>query len=150
MEGGGGERSVFRAKRERERVSAKPIERHQEVAEERVRGAEPLGGVAAQRRKRASRRYMLPFARVEHELPLRQRMLPSVPEQNHTLRTTLPTRFHNRVLFVKYGVSRQIIPGIQELRQVSHWNNWRFILALHLLGAGQKLNIAPRLFAVKA
>ena len=41
---GGGtecERGVFRAERKRERVSAKPIERHQEVAEERVRGAEP-------------------------------------------------------------------------------------------------------------
>ena len=35
------ERGVFRAKRKRERVSAKPIERHQEVAEERVRGTEP-------------------------------------------------------------------------------------------------------------
>ncbi len=35
------ERGVFRAERKRERVSAKPIERHQEVAEERVRGAEP-------------------------------------------------------------------------------------------------------------
>ena len=44
MRHGGGtecERGVFRAKRKRERVSAKPIERHQEVAEERVRGAEP-------------------------------------------------------------------------------------------------------------
>ena len=34
-------RGVFHAKRKRERVSATPIERHQEVAEERVRGAEP-------------------------------------------------------------------------------------------------------------
>ena len=41
------ERSVFHAKREREQVSAKPIERHQEVAEERVRGADPLGGEGA-------------------------------------------------------------------------------------------------------
>ena len=31
------------------------------------------------RRKRASRGYMLPLARVEHGLPLRQRMLPPVP-----------------------------------------------------------------------
>ena len=44
MRHGGGtecERGVFRAKRKRERVSATPIERHQEVAEERGRGAEP-------------------------------------------------------------------------------------------------------------
>ena len=44
MRHGGGtecERGVFRAKRKRERVSATPIERHQKVAEERVRGAEP-------------------------------------------------------------------------------------------------------------
>ena len=50
------------------------------------RGAEPLGGEAAQRRKRASRGYMLPFARVEHGLPLRQRMLPPVPKQKYTPR----------------------------------------------------------------
>ena len=43
--GGGTEcgRGVFRAKRKR--VSAKPIERHEEVAEERVRGAEPKARV---------------------------------------------------------------------------------------------------------
>ena len=35
------ERGVFRVKRKRERVSATPIERQQEVAEERGRGAEP-------------------------------------------------------------------------------------------------------------
>ena len=35
------ERGVFRAERKRERVSAKPIERHQEVAEAMSRGAEP-------------------------------------------------------------------------------------------------------------
>ena len=34
------ERGVFRAKRKRERVSAKPIERHQEVAEAMSRGAQ--------------------------------------------------------------------------------------------------------------
>ena len=54
MRHGGGtecERGVFRAKRKRERVSATPIERHQEVAEERVRGADPLGGTAVRRRK---------------------------------------------------------------------------------------------------
>ncbi len=72
------ERSVFRAKRKRERVSATPIERHQEVAEAMFRGAEPLGGVAARRRKRAGRGYMLHLARVEHGLTLRQRVLPSV------------------------------------------------------------------------
>ena len=41
-------------------------------AEEKVRGAEPSGGFAARRRKRAGRGYMLPLARVEHGLPLRQ------------------------------------------------------------------------------
>ena len=41
MEGGEEcECSVFRAKHRRERVSAKPIERHQEVAEAMFRGAE--------------------------------------------------------------------------------------------------------------
>ena len=40
------------------------------------RGAEPLGGVAARRRKRASRGYMVPFARVEHGLALWQHPLP--------------------------------------------------------------------------
>ena len=34
------ERGVFRAKRKRKRVSAKPIERHREVAEAMSRGAE--------------------------------------------------------------------------------------------------------------
>ncbi len=46
MRHGGGtqcERSVFRAKRRRERVSAKPIERHQEVAEAMSRGARAFG-----------------------------------------------------------------------------------------------------------
>ena len=84
MRHGGGtecERGVFRAKRKRERVLATPIERHQEVAEERFRGAEPLGGKAAQRRKRAGRGYM-PVARVEHDLPLRQCILPPVSEHN--------------------------------------------------------------------
>ena len=33
------------------------------------RGAEPLGGGAARRRKQAGRGHMLPFARVEHGLP---------------------------------------------------------------------------------
>ena len=42
MEGGEEcERGVFRAKRKRERVPARPIERHQEVAEAMFRGAEP-------------------------------------------------------------------------------------------------------------
>ena len=49
-------------------------------AEEKVRGAEPSCGFAARRRKRAGRGYMLPFARVEHGLPLRQRSLPPMPE----------------------------------------------------------------------
>ena len=56
-------------------------------AEEKVRGAEPSGGFAARRRKRAGRGYMLPFARVEHGLPLRQRTLPPMPEQRNTSRT---------------------------------------------------------------
>ena len=51
-------------------------------AEAMFRGAEPLCGKAAQRRKRAIRGYMLLFARVEHGLPLRQRMFPLVQEQN--------------------------------------------------------------------
>ena len=69
MRHGGGtecERSVFRAKRKRERVSATPIERHQEVAEAMSRGAEPLGGAAARRRKRAGRGYMLPYLCCRH------------------------------------------------------------------------------------
>ena len=73
MRHGGGtqcERGVFRAKRKRERVSAKPIERHQEVAEKRGRGAEPSGGEAARRHRRAEHGYMEPFARVEHGLVL--------------------------------------------------------------------------------
>ena len=56
-------------------------------AEEKVRGAEPSGGFAARRRKRAGHGYMLPFARVEHGLPLRQRTLPPMPEQRNTSRT---------------------------------------------------------------
>ena len=63
------------------------------------RGAEPLGGVAARRRKRASRGYMVPFARVEHGLALRQRMLPPMPRQRHTLRATPSTRCYNRAIF---------------------------------------------------
>ena len=47
-------------------------------AEEKVRGAEPSGGFAARRRKRAGRGYML---------PLRQRSLPPMPEQRNTPRT---------------------------------------------------------------
>ena len=47
-------------------------------AEEKVRGAEPSGGFAARRRKRAGRGYML---------PLRQRTLPPMPEQRNTSRT---------------------------------------------------------------
>ena len=62
-------RSVFRAKRKRERVSAKPIGRHEEAAEERDRGAEPLGGGAVRTRKRAGRGCMQPFIRAEHGLP---------------------------------------------------------------------------------
>ena len=50
------ERGVFRAERKRERVSAKPIERHQEVAEERVRGAEP--GEAQLHEAQASRTWI--------------------------------------------------------------------------------------------
>ena len=38
-------------------------------AEAMFRGAEPLGGGAARRRKRADRGFMLPFARVEHGRP---------------------------------------------------------------------------------
>ena len=60
------------------------------------RGAEPLCGCAAQGRKRASRGYMLPLARVEHGLTLWQRMLPLKPEQSRTPRTTPSTRFYNR------------------------------------------------------
>ena len=41
-------------------------------AEAMSRGAEPLGGRVARRRKRSGRGYMVPFARVEHGLPLRQ------------------------------------------------------------------------------
>ena len=40
------------------------------------RGAEPSGGEAARRLRRAECGYMEPFARVEHGLSLRQRMLP--------------------------------------------------------------------------
>ena len=80
-------RGVFRAKRKRERVSAKPLKRHQEVAEEKVRGVEPSCGKAARRRKRAGRGYMLPSARVEHGLSLRQRTLPPMPEERNTSRT---------------------------------------------------------------
>ena len=65
-------------------------------AEEKVRGAEPSGGFAARRRKRAGRGYMLPFARVEHGLPLRQRSLPPMPEQRNTSRTEPSTLFYNR------------------------------------------------------
>ena len=59
MRHGGGtecERGVFRAKRKRERVSATPIERHQKVAEERVRGAEP--GEAQLHEAQASRTWI--------------------------------------------------------------------------------------------
>ena len=113
------ERRVFRAKRKRERVSAEPIESHQEVAEERSRGAEPSGGFAARRRKRAGHGYMLPFARVEHGLPLRQRMLPSMPQQRHTLRTTPSTRFYNRaleVLLLKISAGQTLCSGPQVSR----------------------------------
>ena len=65
-------------------------------AEEKVRGAEPSGGFAARRRKRAGRGYMLPFARVEHGLPLRQRTLPPMPEQRNTSRTKPSTLYYNR------------------------------------------------------
>ena len=67
-------------------------------AEEKVRGAEPSGGFAARRRKRAGRGYMLPFARVEHGLPLRQRTLPPMPEQRNTSRTEPSTLFCSRAL----------------------------------------------------
>ena len=53
------------------------------------RGAEPMGGEAAQRRERASRGYMLPFARVEHGLPLRQRLLPLRPAQNNIIKNSV-------------------------------------------------------------
>ena len=59
------------------------------------RGAEPLGGEAARRLKRAGRGYMLPLARVEHGLTLWQRMLPLKPEQGRTPRTTPSTLFCN-------------------------------------------------------
>ena len=55
------ERGVFRAERKRERVSAKPIERHQEVAEAMSRRAGPSGGAAARTRKRAGRGHMMPL-----------------------------------------------------------------------------------------
>ena len=67
-------------------------------AEAMSRGAEPLGGAAARRRKRASRGYMLPFARVEHGLHLRQRMLPPVPGQRHTSPTAASTWLSNRII----------------------------------------------------
>ena len=56
-------------------------------AEEKVRGAEPSGGFAARRRKRAGRGYML---------PLRQRTLPPMPEQRNTSRTEPSTLYYNR------------------------------------------------------
>ena len=56
-------------------------------AEEKVRGAEPSGGFAARRRKRAGRGYML---------PLRQGSLPPMPEQRNMPRTEPSTRFYNR------------------------------------------------------
>ena len=65
-------------------------------AEVMFRGAEPLCGCAAQGRKRAGRGYMLPFARVEHGLPLRQRTLPPMPEQRNTSRTKPSTLYYNR------------------------------------------------------
>ena len=74
------------------------------------RGAEPLGGVAARRRKRASRGYMLPLARVEHGLPLRQRMLLPMPQQRHTLRATPSTRFCNRANF--YALLQNRVDGV--------------------------------------
>ena len=60
------------------------------------RGVEPLCGCAAQGRKRAGRGHMLPPARVERGLTLRQRVLPLKPEQSRTPRTTPSTRFCNR------------------------------------------------------
>ena len=50
------ERGVFRAKCKRKRVSATPSERHQKVAEERVRGAEP--GEAQLHEAQASRTWI--------------------------------------------------------------------------------------------
>ena len=63
---------------------------------QRSRGAEPSCGFAARRRKRAGHGYMLPFARVEHGLPLRQRTLPPMPEQRNTSRTKPSTLYYNR------------------------------------------------------
>ena len=75
-------------------------------AEVMFRGAEPLGGCAAQGRKRAGRGYMLPLARVEHGLTLWQRMLPLKPEQSRTPRTTPSTRFCNRAFPPEGEVSK--------------------------------------------
>ena len=83
------------------------------------RGAEPLGGGAARRRKRASRGYMLSFARVEHGLTLWQRMLPLKPEQGRTPRTTPSTRFYNRaleVLLLKISAGQPLCSGPQVSR----------------------------------
>ena len=65
MEDEGGARSASAAF-SAQNASVKPIERHQEVAEAMSRGAEPLGGAAARRRKRASRGYMLPYLCCRH------------------------------------------------------------------------------------
>ena len=72
-------RGAFRAKRRRERVSATPIERHEEAAEERLRGA--FGRCSFTGRRRSGRGCM-----------------PPVPEQNETPRATLSTRLHNRAI----------------------------------------------------
>ena len=85
-------------------------------AEEKVRGAEPSGGFAARRRKRAGHGYMLPFARVEHGLPLRQRTLPPMPEQRNTSRTEPSTRFYNRT-FMFLNLTEQ---KIQDKNSDSH------------------------------
>ena len=52
------------------------------------------GSMASRRRKRAGRGYMLPLARAGQGLAFAARNMPPVPEQNHTLRATLPTWFY--------------------------------------------------------
>ena len=73
-------------------------------------------GKAARRRKRAGRGYMLPSARVEHGLSLRQRTLPPMPEERNTSRTEPSTRFYNRT-FMFLNLTEQ---KIQDKNSDSH------------------------------
>ena len=66
-------------------------------AEAVFRGAEPLCGTAARRRKRAGRGYMAPFARVDTGCPCgAAHTAASQPERNRTPRATPATRFCGR------------------------------------------------------